>query len=61
MSDDVLLFTASGTFSGARGVVKERQPHRVLVHPEGEPTPLWFKPSEVIPADDSARAIVAGE
>lgn len=57
----VYLFTASGTFRGARGLVKKREPHRVLVLPEGEPFPMWFVPGEVVSADDSGQHVVAGD
>lgn len=57
----VLIFTASGTFRGARGNVLAREGGRVKVAVDGERLPLFFSPREVLLAEDPGENIGGAE
>lgn len=59
--DDVLVFTASGTFRGQRGVVIRERARDVLVKLEGESSSMAFERGAVVPVRESSHAMVAGE
>lgn len=55
VGEAVLVFTASGTFRGQRGVVTLTAPGSALVQLPGERTPLLFKDREMVPETEGAH------
>jgi ribosomal protein L24 len=60
VDDEVLVYSASGTFRGQRGVVTEviREGARVLV--EGEDTPMCFTRRELVPLNQRTHMTAGG-
>ncbi len=52
----VLVFTASGTFRGARGTVQKDEGSRTLVLVEGESFPMYFTRWELVELDPPHHA-----
>lgn len=59
--DRVLIYSASGTFRAAPGVVTEVVIGAAWVQVEGEPAPMAFGRREIVPLEESSPALVAGE
>lgn len=47
--DEVLIFTASGTYRGAKGVVRERTVTGAWVLLESETSPQYFERRSIVP------------
>lgn len=61
VGDTVLVFTASGSYRGSRGVVTKVTPDDVWVHLDGERLPECFADARIIPAEDVFRPHAGAE
>lgn len=58
---EVLIFSISGTFKGAKGVITEMTGDSARVLLDGEREAMSFGRREIVPLEESTRHIVAGE
>lgn len=57
----VLVFTASGTFRGVKGVVTKVGPGGAFVRVRGERQPLLFTNRELVPASERDMSLTGAE
>jgi len=59
--DDVLVFTVSGSFRGAKGVVVELARDGARVDLRDGYAPMFFKRSEIVLANETEKPMTAGD